>query len=395
MDMAKSEAPRHVLIIVRNNVDRDARVLKEAHSLWEAGYRVTVMGLRTSARDKPLELREYCTIRRVTTAALPEDPSSSAGPSDSLHKRSPYAGPVGDLRHWAGRMRENRIYLSAALPLKPDVVISCDLTALPAGYWLKQRLGCRLVYDAHELFTEMSGPTGPIYRFLYTRTESYLIRRADAVMTVNAPIAEEFSRRYRVPTPMVVMNGSQQCFAPEPVHQPLRLLFQGAYFRDRGLMSLLAQMHRVRGKATLTLQGFGEMESDLRLDLVGEPHGVQARLSGDQRLSAGADCIDEVAQFAREGLSAAVEVGYLDHVRLTVHAVLLELHRRLALDADVLADRVREKEALALRDRDAAHLVLRDAGGLQRGDASVRELEHGARDVERVGEHLRANRLDS
>ena len=257
---------RHVLIIVRSNVTHDARVLKEARSLCDAGYRVTVLGLRTSARDTPLELRDCCTIRRVTTAALREEApeASGASASDGKPSRSPYAGPIGELRHWAGRMRENRIYHAAALPLRPDVVISCDLTALPAGVWLKRDLGCRLVYDAHELYTEMSSSTGSIYRFLYTRTEARLIRRADAVMTVNSLIAEELSRRYNIHMPMVVMNGVHACLAPGPVHEPLRIFFQGVFARDRSLMPLVQQMHRVRGKATLTLQGFGEMEAELR-----------------------------------------------------------------------------------------------------------------------------------
>lgn len=260
--------PRHVLIIVRTNVTHDARVLKEAMSLWEAGHRVTVLGIRTSSRDTSLELKEYCTIRRVTTTVFSEDRNDGqeterAKPPEPT--KSHYAGPLGELRHWAGRMRENRLYLAAALPLKPDVVISCDLTALPAGYWLKRRLGCGLVYDAHELYPEMWPAGHPVFRMLYSRTEGHHIRRADAVFTVNHLLADELVSRYRIPQPGVVMNGpSIRVDEPSSVHTPVKVLYQGGYIEGRYLTDLVRKAERLRGVARLTMQGRGSLDEALR-----------------------------------------------------------------------------------------------------------------------------------
>ena len=79
------------------------------------------------------------------------------------------------------------------LPEKPDIVHCNDLDTLLVGVLAKRRYGCRLVYDAHE-FYPVSDPHG---RWLdigfFGLIERVLIRQADAVVTVNPPLAEAMS----------------------------------------------------------------------------------------------------------------------------------------------------------------------------------------------------------
>ena len=49
----KSSSP-HAVSVVLNSISHDARVLKEAHALAGAGYRVTVVGLKDNNCDDSL-----------------------------------------------------------------------------------------------------------------------------------------------------------------------------------------------------------------------------------------------------------------------------------------------------------------------------------------------------
>jgi glycosyltransferase involved in cell wall biosynthesis len=88
-----------------------------------------------------------------------------------------------------------------------DVYHSHDLDTLLAAYVAKRRTGGRLVYDSHELFTEQRY-IPRVERLLFRLVERFLIHRVDAVVTVNAFVANELSKRYRIGPPLVVMNCS-------------------------------------------------------------------------------------------------------------------------------------------------------------------------------------------
>jgi glycosyltransferase involved in cell wall biosynthesis len=93
-----------------------------------------------------------------------------------------------------------------AVKHEPADVYHChDLPTLPIGYMAKRRIGGRLVYDTHELFTELHyvpRVVRPIFRFLERR----LIHHADEVITVNEFASEELSKRYGVGLPYVIRN---------------------------------------------------------------------------------------------------------------------------------------------------------------------------------------------
>jgi len=153
---------------------------------------------------------------------------------------------------------------NAVAQLQPRVVVACDLDMLLAGWLVKRRTGARLVYDAHELWVESQGSPTAVFRLLYGTTERVLIRKADLVVTVNALLADILAKQHRVDRPLVVMNGPLSCRASGPVDVPIRMLFQGGFGHNRGLTELVTAMGMVRGRATLSLQGFGGIEAQLR-----------------------------------------------------------------------------------------------------------------------------------
>lgn len=132
----------------------------------------------------------------------------------------------------------------AARRLAPvEVVHANDLDTLPAGFLVARRLGARLVYDAHELYSDQEPDPPRLHRFVAERLEGALARRAGAVVTVSEPIAAELTRRLRLKRePFVVMNCPERTdTAPEPAPKdgPLRAIYQGAMGPGRPLDDLL------------------------------------------------------------------------------------------------------------------------------------------------------------
>lgn len=263
--------PPLAVVIALNNLRHDSRVLKEAMSLGDAGFRSVRVGIVTSAADPPLEHTEAGLLMRVRTSSVPyfntgDAPGANRRPSlrTLMLGACTHLQPLDDLRLFLGRIRENyRIYRSVTA-LKPDVVIACDLNALPSGVLCKLAHRVPLVYDVHEIWTEQVA-TSQLFRTIFNLLERCLLPFADQVMTVNPGLAHELRRRYGVDSAMVVYNGPTECrsSAPDP-RQPLRLLFQGHLALDRRLPELVRSMTGLKGKAVLTIQGFGPALDELR-----------------------------------------------------------------------------------------------------------------------------------
>jgi glycosyltransferase involved in cell wall biosynthesis len=128
---------------------------------------------------------------------------------------------------------------------RADVVHANDLETLPAAYLLAKELHSRLVYDAHELYAEFDPDPPRMAGALLDRIERKLARRADAVVTVSEPIAEELRRRLGV-EPIVVLNAPEldDREPPEPAEGTLRIVYQGAFGTGRPLDDLLEAVRR-------------------------------------------------------------------------------------------------------------------------------------------------------
>ena len=126
----------------------------------------------------------------------------------------------GRARVWLGRVLRaanrpfDRVFLlwdywqrswSAIRDETADIYHCHDLNTLPVGYKAKRRTACKLVYDSHELFTELHYMS-LLERSIFRLMEPFLIRRADAVITVNEFVAGELSKRYGIGLPVVVRN---------------------------------------------------------------------------------------------------------------------------------------------------------------------------------------------
>ncbi len=233
-------------MLVRNSYTHDTRVEKEARSLTDAGYDVTVVA--DAAPGLPAHERrpDGTTVVRVERAL-----GSLPGLRLLLH----------DLR-LAGVLRA----------LAPDVLHAHDSNALVPVTLAARRLGVPFVYDAHELWLHRPRRgRGWLYSRLfeayYRLIHRWSLPRAAATLTVSAHIARHLARHYGLREVALVPNypeldpgrevRSIHDLAPDriPADAPI-VLHLGGLIAERGLEELVRAMAS-RPDAHLVFLGTG------------------------------------------------------------------------------------------------------------------------------------------
>lgn len=227
-----------VVMLVKNSFEFDARVLREASTLVDEGYDVTVVALRSAATPAEETLPSGVRVRRVEAPladvgrrgrALAAT-ESTATPGDTVAARGTArprtfqgslrrvlraaAAATRPVRHWL----LDRAMTRVALALRPDVVHAHDLNTLVAGAVVADRAGARLVYDTHELAAGRNLATARQSRRA-AALEARLVPRADAVITASPGYTAELASRLRC-APITILN-VPELVDPIPAATPL------------------------------------------------------------------------------------------------------------------------------------------------------------------------------
>ncbi len=253
-------------MFVINSVAADGRVIKEAASLTAAGHRVTVLGMWERGQPRTDTIEGFA-VERLRPDPVPRDIDARTRQAPGLFARlvEPFRLAFALLDFWWKAYRAGR-------SKKADVYHAHDLSSLPAAWGAARATGAPLVYDAHELFTEM-GRLGAAPRAFFRVLERALIGRATAVITVNDSIADELAKRYGVARPIVLRNCPRVGAAP-PTREgsglrakvglgpdvPL-VLYQGMFMPHRGLENLVRAARHFR-RAHLVLQSTDDSVPD-------------------------------------------------------------------------------------------------------------------------------------
>ncbi len=163
-----------------------------------------------------------------------------------------------------------------ACGFRADVYHAHDLNTLVPAYWAARKTEAKAIYDSHELYRERNKlvPESAFYKWIKKTVEAFLVRRVNAVITVNNSIAEELSRLYNVPVPYVVMNCPEYRLGTK--NNILRgitringnrqiILYLGAITFNRGLEEAIEAIQKV-DNGVLAVMGYGKPEyiSDLK-----------------------------------------------------------------------------------------------------------------------------------
>lgn len=320
----KASASEKICMFVYNNMTNDSRVEKEAEALVEAGRHVTVIALASPGLPAK-ETRNGYTIRRLSKIRRKSKVSFSKiinklkrKTFKVIRKRwkflvifvttglfllrrqafeiwqilanismlfTPYLIVCLALLIVYRVLRKKRLAVCSEFKrafgflsfysvckkemggVRYDVYLAHDLNTLPIAYSLSKKHGARLVYDSHELYTERNKvfPMPQLHRLSRRCVERWLIRKCDAVITVNESIAEWLAETYSIPKPHVIMNlpvvGTGGASSTRDLHLEARIpldqkiiLYTGSLTYNRGLEELIEAVSTLEC-VTLVLMG--------------------------------------------------------------------------------------------------------------------------------------------
>jgi glycosyltransferase involved in cell wall biosynthesis len=226
-------------------------------------------------------------------------------------------------------------------------------TALPV--WLRARLGGQpLVYDAHELFTEVPEVVArPAVQRVWRWVEGFIVPRARLAYTVGPALARVFEQRYGRPFGVVrnVSRLRDEVLPPAPAAAPPGgyILYQGALNMGRGLEALIDAMPQVAGR--LVICGEGDLSGALRARA--EQLGLLASGQVEFRGYVLPEALREVTRDASVGIMLLENIGlsyyyslankFFDYVHAGIPQVLIDFPEYRALNdefdvAELVAD---------------------------------------------------------
>lgn len=126
------------------------------------------------------------------------------------------------------------------------VLYANDLDALLPNYLISKKLNIPLIFDSHEIFSEMPAIQGKMSQKLWRFLEKRLVPKMEFMITASGSYANWFSRKYGV-TPVILQNAPRKIdFNIEiPNNNPKILLYQGAINPFRGIDKAILAMHHL------------------------------------------------------------------------------------------------------------------------------------------------------
>ena len=220
--MATESPAVRSLLLVRNGVDHDARVLRAARVAERTiGGRTLILGVATATAPAGATIVEGVPVLRLPARTpgltrlvarleqvMPKRGSTTHGSLPAVAPAALAATPRLTVNARARRILSglsfSRQAISVARQTRPAVVHANDWNTMWTGLAIKLGYGARLVYDSHELWPDRNGRWE--WRPWLLAGEALFVRAADEVITSSPGYAEALARRYRVPRPVVVRN---------------------------------------------------------------------------------------------------------------------------------------------------------------------------------------------
>ena len=231
-----------IVVSVTNDLVTDQRVRKVCDTLFEQGYDITLIG-RKLPHSLPLD-RSYQT------------------------KRMKLLFTKG---FWFYAEFNIRLFYTLFFT-KKDILLANDLDTLLPNFIIARIFRKKLVYDSHELFTEVPELIHrPKVQKIWLRIEQYIFPKLKNVITVNQVIAGIYTEKYQVPVAVIrnISNKLNELSPNEELAQNLKkgrkmLILQGSGInKDRGAEEAVAMMQYLN-HCILVIIGSGDVFDELK-----------------------------------------------------------------------------------------------------------------------------------
>ena len=234
--------------VVSNSVWYDPRVRKQIVEYMSNDVEIVCVGLKDTRFDEDKVKNIPCD---VVFADI-----------DEKYKKK--LSKIGVLLKEFNRVKKMR---KAIIAQKPQIIHTNDLDTLTASCQAAKKLGCRVVYDSHEICVENHNMKG-IYKKLNALCEKVFIKRIDKMVCVSHAAADYFVNKYDIEKPMVITNCSLKAekVVSSEKNEGFEILNHGVYYGGRGydiIVEASALLKDYPG-IKIALRGFGSMEEELR-----------------------------------------------------------------------------------------------------------------------------------
>lgn len=243
-----------IAMLVTNPFRPDPRVHKEALSLRQAGYRISVVAWDRAGQFAPQEEIEGIEIRRIRVRSR-----YSAG------SRQIFYLP----QFWLQALKELE-------QIRPQIVHCHDLDTTPPGSWYAGRKRIPWIFDAHECYPEQIRPQiSPLLYPLLIWLERRMARKSTHLLTVGNLLAQRFRafgarvtiignypRLEHFQAAQNRLTRQQIGIAPDA----FVVAYIGGFTRERAILPLLEATQKVKGVIVL-LAGDGPQRADIEAAL--------------------------------------------------------------------------------------------------------------------------------
>lgn len=242
---------KRVVCTVTNDLNYDQRMIRIAGTLQHNGYEVLLIG-RVLPSSKPLR------------------------PQGFEQKRLKCIFLKGKLFYIEYNLR----LLFFLMSIRFDVLHAVDLDTLLAARIAAFLKGKPLVYDSHEIFTEVPELIGrSATKKVWLILEKMLLPGLKYTMTVGDEVAKWYKNHYGIEM-LVLRNMPDRMLSEDFTNavKPPYFIYQGALNKGRGIEAMIMGMKGVT--AQLWLAGEGDLSQELRLLVKKEGLENQVRFLG-------------------------------------------------------------------------------------------------------------------
>ncbi|MBQ2244474.1 MAG: glycosyltransferase [Oscillospiraceae bacterium] len=239
-----------VCVVVINSVWYDPRVRKQIVEYIRDGAQTSCVGYRCSRYDPEKVAQVPCPVDVVVP-----DPRYHGKQRSLIKKILREFKKIADLR-------------DAVIAQAPDVIHANDLDTLMSCCLAAKKLGCKVVYDSHEIGLENQYLKG-IHKKFYAWVERTYVKKADQMVCVSHAAAEHFRSTYGVEKLMVVTNCSlmsERVAEQPPKNEGFEVLNHGQYYAGRGYDIMVEAVPYLKDhpQIRVAMRGFGKLEPELR-----------------------------------------------------------------------------------------------------------------------------------
>jgi glycosyltransferase involved in cell wall biosynthesis len=206
-----------------------------------------------------------------------------------------------------------------------------DLDALLPNYLIAKKLNIPLVFDSHEIFSEMPAIQGKMSQKLWRYLEKSLVPKIKYMITASGSYAKWFRKKYNV-DPIVVQNAPRKLdFTVEiPENNPKIVLYQGAINPFRGIDKVILAMHHL-DNVILKIAGDGPKKKEyqelvIKENLQDKVHFLGKLLPEDLRkITITVDCGMSIEENGGESYFYSLPNKVLDCIQARVPLILSNL----------------------------------------------------------------------